>query len=297
MSQGSLIAFYRNAYAETDREPLLGVGRRLREELIWLLDICGGSVGDASEDERSSFPFQRATRLLLCSPEDADSIWFWQFLELTTTGLNTVPSEDTVKDMLDRYIPEHHGGKNPLQLAAVAAACDLATLNLSEKLLDNTRYMEVIITAIIATGAGLHEGDNHHTPLLLFLNAIHKHHYWEINVHLRPRELQRALVVWLTILQNSGVDLVAYGAEESRQLLVYRQLNSPVPPLLYWHNIHGPSFGGEVLQFTLSYGPMPEDWTVQLDRLVEQYVGDFWQMPGLLDEHVRAVPGAWIDEV
>lgn len=199
--------------------------------------------------------------------------------------------------MLDRYIPEHHGGKTPLQLAAVAAACHLSRLHLSEELLGNTRSLEVIVTAIIATGAGLHEGDNHHTPLLLFLNTIPGSPYLEIGHCLRPGVIQRALKVWLMILQSAGVDLVAYGAEESRQLLAYRRLNSPVSPLLYWYNMHRPWFGGEALQFTLSYGPTPEDWTVQLDRPVEQYVGDFWQMPGLLDEHVRAVPGAWIDEV
>ena len=120
-----------NAYLDPDKEPLPGVGRRLREELIWLLDLCGGAVEDAFEDEGSSFFRQRATRLLLCSPENADSIWFWQFLEITMIGLNTVPSEDTVKDMLHRYIPEHHGAKTPLQLAAVATACHLSTFHIS----------------------------------------------------------------------------------------------------------------------------------------------------------------------
>ncbi|GAB7329277.1 hypothetical protein MBLNU13_g01083t1 [Cladosporium sp. NU13] len=294
--EGCLVIFHRNAYLDPAKEPLLGVGRRIREELIWLNDIHGGVAEDAFEDELFLRFRKRAMRLLLCSPEDADGIWFWQFLEIATSELNTVPSEETVKNMLARYIPEHHGGKTPLQLAAVATACHLSMLDLSRKLLDNTRCLEVIIATILATGAGLHEGDQHHTPLLLFLTAIPGRDYWDFDFHSRPREIQRALMVWLKILQNAGVDLAAYGAEESCQLLAYRRLEYPVPSLLYWHDARISMFSDEVFHFTLSYGPEPEDWTVQLDHMTDQYVGDFWQMPGLLDRNIQAVPGAWIDE-
>jgi hypothetical protein len=111
-------------------------------------------------------------RLLLCSPEDADSIWFWQFIEFATTKLSSVPSEEYVKDMLNRYIPEHHGNKTILQLAAVATACHLPHLPRRAHAPDKTSCLEAITTAIIATGSGLHEGNHHHTPLLLFLAAV-----------------------------------------------------------------------------------------------------------------------------
>lgn len=98
------------------------------------------------------------------------------------------------------------------------------------------------------------------------------------------------------ILQRAGMDLIAYGAKESRRFSKYRSLKNPVPPLQYWHDLRPWRFNDEVLYFTLSYGPNLEDWTAQLD-MAEQYAGDFWQMPGLLDDsRIRAVPGGWVDD-
>jgi hypothetical protein len=135
--------------------------------------------------------------------------------------------------------------------------------------------------------------------LLLFLTAIRGRIHWDDDspiLRARPRDLQRGLLKWLKILQHNGVDLVAYGAEERRQFLAYRSLETPMSPLIYWYIVNGAFFSLEVYHFSFSYGPMPEDWTLQLDDMSDQYVGDFWQMPGLLDEGVRAVPGAWIDD-
>jgi hypothetical protein len=66
--------------------------------------------------------------------------------------------------------------------------------------------------------------------------------------------------------------------------------------LIYWYDLGGLIFSLEVHHFSFSYGPMPEDWTIQLDDMSDQYVGDFWQMPGLLDESVPTVPGVWVDD-
>lgn len=288
-----MVAFHCNGYLDPNKEPRLGIGRRFREELKWLRDLYGDVVEDAAKDDWPSPFTQKAMRLLLCSPEDADSIWFWQFIEVATTGFNTVPSEEIVKDMLNRYVPEYHGNKTPLQLAAAATA-----YHLPQHPPDKTRCLEVVIAAIIATGAGLHEGDHHHTPLLIFLTTIPGRKYWFKDSPSRPRDIQSGLLVWLKILHNAGVDLVTYGAEESRHFLAYRLLDSPVPPLLHWHNAQSLLFSDEVFYFTFTYGPTPEDWTVQLERVCDQYVGDFWQMPGLVDENeVLAMPGGWIDEV
>ena len=284
--------FHCNKHLDPDKEPLLGVGRRLREELIWLYDLYGGVAGIAFEEAYATSEATKAMRLVLCSPDDADSVWFWHFIENTTAGLSTVPSEETVKDMLNRYVPEHHGNRTPLQLAAVAIGRNLSDAHPSQ--LGITRGLEVIIAAIIANGVGLHDGDHHHTPLLLFLTAILERPIWYQHLPSRPREIQRGIMAWLKIMQKAGVDLVAYGAEESRRFLAFRSLERHVPPLLYW-NDSGMYISDEAPRFTFSYGPTPEDWTVRLDRMVEQYVGDFWQMPGLLDEHVPTVPGAWVD--
>ena len=220
-------------------------------------------------------------RLLACSPEDADSVWFWQCVEIPIIGWDDVPSRETIKDVLHRYVPANHGDRTPLQLVAVRTAFELAI---------NTQHAADLAAVFIAAGLKLHEGDNYHTPLLLFLSVFPRIGF------VRTRDIRRGLVAWLKILQTAGVDLALYGAQEHRQFLAYRSLESPVPPLLYWHELEPSSFSDEVFHFSISYGPTPEDWTVQLDHMFDQYVGDFWRMPGLLEEHVRAVPGAWIDD-
>jgi hypothetical protein len=273
--------------------------------LVWLRDFYGlvleNGVGDESISTliSSDMRLLHCVRLLHCSPEDADSIWFWQFLEASTAGFHTVLSEETVKDMLSQYVPEHHGDKTPLQLASVFAACCLSTSYLPRDQSDKFRCLEVIIAAVIASGAELNEGNHHHTPLLLFLTTMPAcRKYWEDDSHNRPRDMRSGLMVWLEILQRAGVDLVTYGAEESRHFKAYRLLETPVPPLLHWHNTHSLMFSDEVFYFNISYGPKPEDWTAQLDHMFDQYIGDFWRMPGLLDEtEVQVIPGAWIDGV
>lgn len=205
---------------------------------------------------------------------------------------NTDLSEETVKDMVNRYRPEHHGGRTPMQLAAVATAHTLAW-----KETDSIQCITGIIAAIIATGAGVHDGDYHMTPMVLFLAIfLWNREFRTGEFASRPRDIKGGLVVWLKILQDAGVDLVSYGAEESRQHLAYCALQDPTPPLMYWHSMLCWGFCGS-LYFTFSYGPEPQDWTVQLNHTTDQYFGEFWQMPGLLDEHgVRAMPGGWIDE-
>lgn len=290
-----MVAYHLNGGYDSSKQPLLGVGRRVREELIWLRDLYGSIVENAFEDECWSSRNKQVMRLMLCPPEDADSIWFWQCLESSSLRLDTVISEDFIKDMLSRYIPEHHGKKTPLQLAAVATGYYVFLSDPFQGLYYNKRCLEVIIAAIIASGAGLHECDDHHTPLLLFLTTIIERHLWDDGFQTTPRTLRRGLIAWLKIMQNAGADLVAYGAEESHRFLAYRSLECPKSPTLYWQHCL-PWIGHEVLHFTFSYGPTPEDWTVRQDHMVDQYVGEFWQMPGLLDEIARPIPGAWINQ-
>jgi hypothetical protein len=236
-------------------------------------------------------------QLLRCSSEDADSVWFWQCLEQPINTWTVARSEEVIKDMLNRFRPEYHGSKTPLQLAAVCAATYLSWISPSQKLPD-MRCLEGIIAAIITTGAEVHGGNHHHTPLMLFLATVSERGSWSSEHHPRSREIQRKLVMWLKILQRAGVDLVAYGSEERRQFRIYCSLEVPVPPLLHWHNTIFSIFTKEVLHFNVSFGPEPEDWRVQLDHMIDQYVGDFWQMPGLLDgDKIRGMPGSWIEEV
>ena len=59
---------------DPSKNPGLGVGRRFREELIWLRDLYGGIVENTFEDEYWSSRNKQAMWLMLCPPEDADSI-------------------------------------------------------------------------------------------------------------------------------------------------------------------------------------------------------------------------------
>lgn len=279
-----------HVFTTRQNESFLGTGRCLRENLIWLRGFYSDGGDEASVEQDRFVIDPRVTRLLLCSPEDADSIWFWRCLEDPFLGQCIAPSS-THHDLLNRYIPERHDGKTPLQLAAVAAY--FALLRDDLQLL---KYLESFITAIIATGAGPHDGDHHHTPLLLLLAASSGMESFPYGTG-KPRDMRLMLVGWIEILQHAGLDLTSYGAEETRQHLAYRALADPVPQLTYWHNTQSEMYSNEVFYFTFSYGPTPKEWSVQLDHRVDQYVNDFWQMPGLLDDsEVRVVPGAWVDE-
>ena len=260
--------------------------------MIWLHDTFY-DADDVNAEQLNLFLSPQATRLRLCAPEEADSVWFWQHLETIGRSRRITPSEDLIIDMLNRYMPEHHGGNTPMQLAAVAIAIALAWKNSG-----NIEFLEGIVATMIANGVPLHEGDHHHTPLLQFLVAFLRSEHYSYGFASRPRDIQRGLLEWLKILQRNGVELLSYGAEESRLHVAYRALKDPIPLLTYWHDLDDVFFSKDVINFSFTYGPTPEDWTVQLDHAIEQYLGDFWQMPGLLDEdETRAMPGGWIDEV
>jgi hypothetical protein len=264
--------------------------------MIWLSGIYGDAI-DAPQNQGLDPHVLRALRILRCSPEDADSIWFWQSFENPITLWHTVRSSEAIKDMLNRYVPEQHGNKTPLQLAAVCTASHLSLHHPFQELPD-MRCVEGVIAAIIAAGADVHDGDHHHTPLILFLTAVSGNYGGYSNCHPRPRDIQHRLVIWLKIIERNGIDLVAYGAEESYQQSAYRSSKDPKPPLDYWRDRFGVPCNNDTFYFTFSCGPTPEDWRVQMDHMVEQYVGDLWQMPGLLDEDdIRAMPGGWIEDV
>ncbi|KAM0707437.1 hypothetical protein Q7P35_004082 [Cladosporium inversicolor] len=267
-----LALFHVNARLRPDKVLRSGAGRSLRESTIWLRDVIDHCLDDSEE-----------MHLDLC-------VWLWQCVELPCETIwHTLLSQDTLEDMLDRYSPELHGRNTPLQLAAVAAASNLAP--------EMPKALAHFIAAIIAHGAELHEADHYHTPLLLYLCILAGNRYLTPLPDSRPRVLLNRLKPWLKALQHVGVDLVAYGAEESLRFRAYCSLGNSVPPSLYWHDFENLTFSNEVFYFTFTYGPTPEDWTVQLEREFDQYVGDFWQMPGLVDEdEVPAMPGGWVDE-
>jgi hypothetical protein len=264
------------------------VGRSVREDMLWLNDVYSGMPDDPLVDFPWSSGYSNAIRLLSCSQERANGIYIWQCFEkpYLVYRYKGIFSKKYCQDMLSQFVPEHHDGKTPLQLSAINLAYALAG-----DLPDMPQNMEMMIVSIIECGADLHEALHSYTPFALFLRSIASTLRYRSYASSRPRDLRRMLKGWLNILQRSGVDLVTYGAEESRTHVAPCSIENPTQP---WDWSYFAA-GDQLYYFAFSYGSMPSDWTVQFD-MVEEYASDFWRMPGLLGEtEVRAIPGSWID--
>jgi hypothetical protein len=263
------------------------VGRSLREDMLWLNDVYSGMPDDSLVDFPWSSGYLNAIRLLSCSQERANGIYLWQCFGKPYLFVNDViSSKKYCQDMLSQYVPGHHDGKTPLHLSAINLAHAL-----SHDFPDLAQKMEMMILCIIESGVDLHEAVHSYTPLALFLRSISMRSHFR---NWRPRDLRRMLKVWLNILQCAGVDLITYGAEESRTLGAHRFIENPLELTKPWDWSFVVS-DDELYHFAFSYGRIPDDWTVQFD-MVEEYVSDFWRIAESSDEReLQAIPGSWID--
>jgi hypothetical protein len=294
--QTTLTLFHQGSFHPHGREPITTRGCSLREDMLRLNDLFEGNIDDTLEGLKQRRCDSMAFRLLSCSEESANAIHFWQYFERPhlANGFG-IFSKRYCEDMLSQYVPEHHDDSTPLQLSAVKLA-----YGLDQCQTETCQSLETMIVCIVESGADLHAAIYGYTPLALLLNAIPEAlDFLSLSdvigvVDLRSRNLRRVLKVWLNILQRAGVDLAAYGAEESRTAQAPYFTKDPLQPsqsragnrwVLY----------DEFDCFTFTYGPTPDDWTVQFD-MVEEYAGDFWRMTELLDgPELQAVPGSWVD--
>jgi hypothetical protein len=294
--QFTLAMFHHQSIQISSGVAIASFGCRLREDLLWLNGLYEEFIDDAPRESKRSPVASKAIQLLSCSQQRGNSIGFWQFFEdpFLAKRFGTL-SGSYIRDMLSQYTSEHHHGRTALELAAVNLAVNLTSVQTGL-----LRTLEVMIALIIESGADLHMAVYDYTPLALFLKALPV----SLQVRrggsgiadLRPRSLRSALKVWLNILRRAGVDLDAYGAEESRKAQARCFIEGPPPPAQSgdWHRNHW-LFGDDIYYFTFSYGPMPDDWTVELD-MAEQCAGDFWRMQDLSDEsELQAIPGSWVD--
>ena len=110
------------------------------------------------------------------------------------------------------------------------------------------------------------------------------------------RRLSAATTAWLEDLLQAGVDLEAYG---EREWGLYRQDDW----LQTWHwsnltcdhedsasNAEGP------LLVTFTYGPRPEDWTLQWDLATEEFAADFWETLDVYSANSHIMPGGWVED-
>lgn len=134
-----------------------------------------------------------------------------------------------------------------------------------------------LINTMLSAGMSLHtlEGTGHTS-----LQSIFDDCSWSI-----PRKLWRlrkTLKKWLDLLVRLGIDLQAYGKEES---LLYKRermaLNFDLRLQRRFRKILG-----------FKYGPRVEDWELWIFEPSDKYAGEFWY---LIENPILEIPGAWVD--
>lgn len=106
----------------------------------------------------------------------------------------------------------------------------------------------------------------------------------------------RALQMWLEILQECGIDLLEYGRQERRVLKdqeagcefrIYRDVWLEGP---YWKTKNG-SF--EIRLIGFEYGKEPGDWKLWWSEPTDGLVGDFWKE---MEPEPLCIPGSWDED-
>ena len=101
---------------------------------------------------------------------------------------------------------------------------------------------------------------------------------------------QHAIMSWISILSDSGVELREYGLQE-------RSTWKPVEiSTKYIHSgpldLFSDYYFGNRRLITFDYGPSPKDWRIWENEPTDEFAGEFWFM---LDKKEEIMPGTWID--
>jgi hypothetical protein len=106
----------------------------------------------------------------------------------------------------------------------------------------------------------------------------------------KPGKGKIALLAWLEVLKNFGVDLEAYGRKES-SILSREDVEWPGREiLLYRKGAYYRRCGLYLRLIGFEFGPNPEDWKFWFSDPTDQLVGEFWDM---VEHPERRTPGAW----
>lgn len=113
----------------------------------------------------------------------------------------------------------------------------------------------------------------------------------------RLANCERAAHMWLTILQECGIDLVEYGKQEKQWLdnkesgcdfRIFRDV--------WWDDRHEtPNGQFEVRLISFKYGSSPGDWKLWWSEPTDELVGDFWREMEL-EERSLYIPGSWVED-
>ena len=101
--------------------------------------------------------------------------------------------------------------------------------------------------------------------------------------------LLKILRRWLNHLMLGGIDLEKFGRAELR---LFRE-NSALKSYrwIFLFSVLEKKTGPILVKFT--YGPRPEDWTLEWDMQSEEFAEDFWE---IVENPPLRIPGAWEDD-
>lgn len=128
------------------------------------------------------------------------------------------------------------------------------------------------------------------TPLLSFVLGIcyNLGYFFPKSVEKRLFKLvAEALVHWLRLFQNQGVDLETYGNKEYR---IQQEVGYIIP--IGW-KIGASEYRDCYYSVHFARGAKPENWKIWLIELIGDEFREFWRM---VEEPERGIPGSWVDD-
>lgn len=113
----------------------------------------------------------------------------------------------------------------------------------------------------------------------------------------RLAKCEKAVQMWLNILQASGLDLVEYGKQERQRLK--SQDNGGVFEIFrdVWHDrwsVHTTNGLFEVRLIGFEYGSKPRSWRLWWSEPTDELVGDFWRV---MEPEPLRIPGSWDEDL
>jgi hypothetical protein len=155
-----------------------------------------------------------------------------------------------------------------------------------------------LIKDLVSAGASLHAIDNSKRSILSTI--IHGPWTFFSSIKLAEKVktsnkrfalISQVLSIWLSDLQEVGVDLMHYAADEKALHLtgeVNRSFLRYHPRRCYM----------STYLINFSYGPRPEDWHFYFSEPTDVFAGEFWAMTERFpcqDELELRIPGSWIE--
>ncbi|GAW21189.1 hypothetical protein ANO14919_107070 [Xylariales sp. No.14919] len=110
----------------------------------------------------------------------------------------------------------------------------------------------------------------------------------------RLNSCDKALRVWLQLVQQAGFDLNRYGIQEKQQLVSENRGG-----FQWYHVFRDPTFDRsdngtmEIKLITITYGSEVDDWKLWWSEPTDELVGDFWRD---IDPEPLHIPGSWVDD-